>query len=113
LFLNIAFSGQTTYYRAQNTICQTILGLATESCGEWGKNLPQHSVIAMDGSWSQRQNASYCIIHLIDVASGKIVDFEILEKLIGFSDGNYFHSSNGVEIEAGVISSPDGGRMRI
>jgi hypothetical protein len=70
--------------------------LAIESCGEWRKNLPQHSVIAMDGSWSQRQNASYCVIHLIDVASGKIVDFDILEKWIGFSGGDYFHSSNGV-----------------
>jgi hypothetical protein len=77
------------------------------------KNLPQHSVIAMDGSWSQRQNASYCAIHLIDVASVKIVDFDILEKPIGFSDGNDFHSSNGVKIEASIISSPDGGRMRI
>jgi hypothetical protein len=42
------------------------------------------------GSWSQRRNASHCVVDFIDVASGKIVDFEILEKPIGFSDGNYF-----------------------
>jgi hypothetical protein len=50
LFLNIVFSGQTTYYRAQRTVCQAIVELAIESCDKWRKNLPQHSVIAMDGS---------------------------------------------------------------
>jgi hypothetical protein len=99
LFLNIAFSGQTTYYRARSTVCQAIVELAIESCGEWRKTLPQHSMIAMDGSWSQRQNASHCVIHLTDVASGKIVDFEILEKPIRFLDGNYFYLSNGMEVE--------------
>jgi hypothetical protein len=79
-------------------VCQAIVELAIESGGEWRTSLPQHSVIPMDGSWSQRRNASHCVIHLIDVTSGKIVDFEILEKPIGFSDGNYFHSSNGVEV---------------
>jgi hypothetical protein len=74
--------------------------LATESCGEWGENLAPHSVIAMDGSSSQRRNASHCVIDFIDVASGKIVAFEILEKPIWFSDGNYFHSANGVEVDA-------------
>jgi hypothetical protein len=93
--LNIAFSGQVTYYRAQSTVCQAIVDLAIEACGEWRKNLPQHSVITMDGSWSQRRNASHCVIHLIDVASGKIVDFEIFEKPIGFSDGNYFQRLSG------------------
>jgi hypothetical protein len=99
LFLNIVFSGQTTYCRAQSTVCRAIVELVIESCGEWRKNLPQHSVIAMDGSWSQRRNASHCVVHLIDFASGKIVDFEILEKPIGFSDGKYFHLSNGGEVQ--------------
>jgi hypothetical protein len=52
----------------------------------------------MDGSWSQRRNAQHCIIDFIDANSGKVVGFEILEKSIGFTDGNYFHSSNSMTV---------------
>jgi hypothetical protein len=53
----------------------------------------------MDGSWSQPRNAPHCILDFTDVISGKIVAFDIVEKPIGFSDGNYFHSSDGLETE--------------
>jgi hypothetical protein len=53
----------------------------------------------MDGSWSQRRNAGHCIIDFIDANSGKVVDFEMLGKSIGFTDGNYFHSSNSMAVE--------------
>jgi hypothetical protein len=61
--------------------------------------LASHSAIAIDRSWSKRRNALHCVVDFIDVASGRIVDFEILEKPIGFSDGNYFRSSLGMEAE--------------
>jgi hypothetical protein len=98
-FLNIVVPGERTDYRAQSTVCQAILELATEFCREWRENLMCGSVIAMDGSWSQRRNASHCVVDFIDVASGKILVFEILDKPIGFSDGNYFHSSDEMEVE--------------
>jgi hypothetical protein len=85
-FLNIVVPGKRTYYRAQSTVCQAIVKLATESCGEWRENLASHSAIAMDGGWSQHRNASHCVVDFIDVASSKIIDFEILEDPIGFSD---------------------------
>jgi hypothetical protein len=56
--------------------------LATESCGEWRENLASASVTAIGGSWSQHRNASHCVVDFIDVASGKTVNFEILEKQI-------------------------------
>jgi hypothetical protein len=98
-FLNIVVPGKKTYYRVQSTVCQASVELATESCGRWRENLVPHSVIAMDGSCSQRRDASHCVVDFIDVASGKIVDFEILERLIGFSGGNYCHSFHGIETE--------------
>jgi hypothetical protein len=52
--------------------------IALESCREWSDNLPLDSVVAMDGSWSQRRNARHCILDFIDANSGKVVDFEIL-----------------------------------
>jgi hypothetical protein len=45
----------------------------------------------LDDSWSQRRNASHCVVDFIDVASNRIVDFEILEKPIVFSDEKYCH----------------------
>jgi hypothetical protein len=44
-------------------------------------------------------NASHCVADFFDVISGKIVDFEMIEKSIGFSDGDAFHSSNGMSFE--------------
>jgi hypothetical protein len=98
-FLNIIVPRERTHYRAQSTVCHAILELATESCREWRENLMPGSVIAIDGSWSQHRNTSHCVVDFIDVASGKILDFEILDKPIGFSDGHYFHSANGMEVE--------------
>jgi hypothetical protein len=46
----------------------------------------------MDGSWSQRRNVLHCVVDCIEANSGKVVDFEILEKLIGFADGCYLYS---------------------
>jgi hypothetical protein len=40
------------------------------------------------------------MIDFIDANSGKVVDFGILEKSIGFTDGNYFHSSNSMAVES-------------
>jgi hypothetical protein len=56
-------------------------------------------VIAMDGSWSQCRNVWHCAVGFVDVVSGKIVDFEMIEKPIGFSDGTCFYSSNRMEID--------------
>jgi hypothetical protein len=56
-------------------------------------------VIAVDGSWSQRRNARHCIIDFIDANSGKVVDFEILEKSISFTGDNYFHASNSMPVD--------------
>jgi hypothetical protein len=98
-YCNIIVPGERTYYRAQSTVCRAIVAFPLESCREWRDNLPLDSVIAMHGSWSQRRNDLHCVVVFIDANSGKVVDFEILEKPISFTDGHYFHSSNGMEVE--------------
>jgi hypothetical protein len=97
-FLNIIIPGEKTYYRAHITGGQAIVKLVMESCGEWRENLAPDSVMVMDGSWSQRRNASHCVVDFINVASGKIVDFAILKNPTEFSNGNDFHSSDGMEV---------------
>jgi hypothetical protein len=72
--------------------------LATEPYREWRENSARGWVIAMDGSWSQGRNALHHVVAFINVVSSRIVDFEILEKLIGSSDGNHFHYVHGMEV---------------
>jgi hypothetical protein len=43
----------------------------------------------------------------------KLSILKILEKPIGFTDGNYFHSSNGMEVEGIRRSSINGARTRL
>jgi hypothetical protein len=38
-----------------------------------------NSIIAMDGNWSQKRNATHCSVDFVDVLPGRTVDFEILE----------------------------------
>jgi hypothetical protein len=57
------------------------------------------TIIAMDGSWSQRRNAMHCVVDFVDTSTNKVLDFEIIEKQIGFISGNYFGRSNGMEVE--------------
>jgi hypothetical protein len=47
------------------------------------------------------------------VNSEKAVDFEIFEKPISFTDGNYFHSSNSMEVEGVRRIVVDGARTRL
>jgi hypothetical protein len=98
-FWNVIVAGEGTYYRAQSTVCQAAVELTTESCRKWRENSARGLVITMDGSWRQRRNASHFVIAFINVVSGRIVYLEIIEKLIGSSDGNHFHYVHGMEVE--------------
>ena len=57
------------------------------------------STIAFNGSWSHRWNAGQCVVSLINAATNKILDIEILEKNTNGVNGNYEGSSTGIEVE--------------
>jgi hypothetical protein len=98
-FCNIEVPSESQFYRQQSAVCDAIVRLAHKSCREAREAMVGPAIIAMDGSWSQRRNASHCIVDFIDAHSGKIVDFEILEKNVGFFHGTYCGPSNGMEVE--------------
>jgi hypothetical protein len=83
-YCNIIVPGEKTTYQAQNTVYHAIIEFALEYCPEWRDNLALDSVIAMDGSWSQHRNTLHCVVDFIDANSGKVINWEILEKPIGF-----------------------------
>jgi hypothetical protein len=72
-----------------------------ESCPERRVISAPGSVNAMDGSWSQPQNASHCAVAFLDVLSGKMVDFGILKNPGGTFDRHFRHSSNAIAVEGG------------
>jgi hypothetical protein len=77
---NIIAPGERIYSRAQSTVCQAIVEVGSESCREWRDNLPLDSVIAMDGSWSQHQDALLCVVDFIDANSGKAINLKFLKN---------------------------------
>jgi hypothetical protein len=94
--LNIVVPGESTYYRAQSTVCEAILELPAKSCaGGFGATFGDRHGRQLEPT----PNASHCVVDFFDVISGKIVDFEIIKQPIGFSDGDSFHSSHGMSFE--------------
>jgi hypothetical protein len=41
----------------------------------------------------------HCVVDFVDRCTTIVLDFVIIEKLIGFVPGNYFGPSNGMEFE--------------
>jgi hypothetical protein len=96
---NIQVPTESQFYRQQSAVCEVIVRIARESCALARDAMEGPVIIAMDGSWSQRRNAAHCVVDFINAHTGKIVDFEIIEKDVGFFHGNYHGPSNGMEVE--------------
>jgi hypothetical protein len=50
-------------------------------------------------------NAARCIVHFLNIFTGKIVDFETLERQAGFSYGNYSDPPMGWRFRESFVSS--------
>jgi hypothetical protein len=98
-FCNIKAPSKTKFYEERTVVCDAIVQLAQARCAEARRAMEAPAIISMDGSWSQRRNAPHCVVDFIDAQTGKIVDFEIIEKPFGFFHGNYTGPSNGMEVE--------------
>lgn len=98
---NITTPGRSTYYRYLPQVEQAIEQLAEESCRLNWVLMDPSSIIAFDGSWSQRRNALHHVVDFIDCKRKKVVFFSFKEKDNHKLKGNYAGSSNGMEL-AGI-----------
>lgn len=73
--------------------------LAEESVQEARDEMPENSVITLDGSWDHRRNGKVMILDVICQQTHKIVDFELVYKTIRKFIGNYEGPSNLMESE--------------
>jgi hypothetical protein len=87
-------------YAAQVVLVPGIVAFATRVCARNRAAMKRNAVVGIDGSWNHRRNGSAHVIDMIDVDSGRVVDFEVVEKSTSRRRGNYRGSSNGMEVEA-------------
>ena len=57
--------------RAMNILRPLLRNFANESCSNWTRQIPDHSIISIDGSWNHRRHGSFEIFDVICVQSKK------------------------------------------
>jgi hypothetical protein len=94
----IPFSA-TAVYAAQVILGPGIVAFARKVCPRNRAAMKENATVGIDGSWNHRRNGSAHIIDMIDTDSGRVVDFEVVERPNHRRKGNYRGSSNGMEVE--------------
>jgi hypothetical protein len=87
-------------YTAQLLIIPGIIAFTRKTAAENREKMKPQAVVRIDGGWNHRRNGSAHLLDMIDVGSGRIVDFEMVQKTTASGRGNYEGSSNGMEVEA-------------
>jgi hypothetical protein len=76
-----------------------ILAFARKIATENREKMKPQAVIGIDGSWEHRRNGSAHLLDMVDVGSGRVVNFEMVQKTTASGPGNYGGSSNGMECD--------------
>jgi hypothetical protein len=95
----IPFSASAVY-AAQVILVPGIVAFVKKICARNSAAMKENVTVGIDGSWNHCRNGSAQIIDMIDTDSGRVVDFEIVERASSRRQGNYKGSSNGMEAEA-------------
>jgi hypothetical protein len=74
-----------------------IIGLARKIAAENREKIKPQAVVGINGSWNHRRNGSAHLIDIVDVGSGRLIDFEMVQKTTASGRDNYEGSSNGME----------------
>ena len=83
----------STFYNLQSKLLIQSLDLAAKSCLQCYE-ANKARIVSIDGAWSCPRSASFCIVDLIDVDTGKMIDFQIVTSLIlkGVEHNHLIHS---------------------
>jgi hypothetical protein len=77
-----------------------IVAFARQIAAENRENGKPQAVIGIDGRWKHRRNGSAHTLGMVEVGSGRVVDFKIAEKEIASGCGNQQRGNNGMKVEA-------------
>jgi hypothetical protein len=99
LLLNIGLIlfSRTVVYHAQILIVLGIAALARKIAAQNSQKMKRLAVVGINGSWNHRRNRSAHILDMVDIESGSVVDFEIIQRVDASGRGNYEGSSHGME----------------
>jgi hypothetical protein len=99
LLLNIELMpfSPAAVYKVQLLIIRGIIAFARKITAENGKKVKPQTVVGIDGSWNHRRNGSAHLLDMVDFGSGRVIDFEIVQKITASGRGNDQGSSNEME----------------
>jgi hypothetical protein len=86
----------TAVYKAQIWIVPGIISFTRRIVAENREKMKSQAMVGIDGSWNHRRKGSAHILEMVDVGSGRVVDFEIVQKTTASGSGNYHGSSIGM-----------------
>jgi hypothetical protein len=84
-------------YKAQLLIIPGIIAFARKIAAENREKMKPQAVVGINCSWNDRRNGSAHLLDMVDVGSGRVVDFEMVQKTTASGRGNHQGSSNGME----------------
>lgn len=87
-------------YSAQLMLIPGIIAFARIVVSRNREAMKPRAAVGIDGSWDHRRNGSAHVISMMDIKSGRVVDYEVVRRAVGRRPGNYVGSSNGMEVEA-------------
>jgi hypothetical protein len=96
LLLNIRFIpfSLATTYKAYVLIIPRIIAFARKTAAENREKMKPQAVVGINDSCNHRRNGSTHLLDMVDVGSGRVIDFEMVQKTTASGRGNYEGSSN-------------------
>ena len=94
---DVSAPSSSSFFRIQHKVTDVLVSMARTSCNYWKNLMQKGSTILFDGSWSQKREAPFCFVQIIDNTLRKIVDYEVVAKSFGKFKGNYNGPSNQME----------------
>ena len=102
--LGLSVPSERSYYKAQRQVCSAIVEMAEASMEEVRQNLPEETVVSIDGSWDHRRHGSNCVVSVIDQGSGKVVDLSWVSRKVDEGAQNFCANSTLMELGALKLS---------
>jgi hypothetical protein len=76
-------------YKAKLLIIPGIIAFARKIAAENREKMKPQAIVGIDGSCNHRRNGSARLLHMVDVGSGRVADFEMVQKTTASGRGKY------------------------
>ena len=88
---------RTRPYSELAGVCAQVGVMWKDSMQREAETLPPNTIIAFDGSWSQRRNTSYCLFTVVTCQTKRIIESVVVSKKLSETSENYCEAPNMME----------------